>query len=152
MTKDTLIQILKKNRFMRTPEEVGKFDSALDTLAQNIDIHNDISYLPDLFLLFNDITDYQEVMWGLLHLTEVFEAEPSMEVFINIAPILMEQSEEWATRIQYRILNDKKLHHVYKSALDAAPEENRKIINQLLDTIASESETGKQNVAVFRTL
>ena len=70
-----LINQLYNNRLLRNRQEIEKFEEGLELASQAIQ-EDDIS---ELCSIFDDNTMDDEVMFGLVHLIEIFSSEKAFE-------------------------------------------------------------------------
>jgi hypothetical protein len=80
MREDTLIEIMNANRFMRSPAEFIAFEEAMAELAKNPKNED----LPELHLVLDDECEHHEVMYGLIHFLESFDAKEQLQAFIDV--------------------------------------------------------------------
>jgi hypothetical protein len=91
MSDNNLIEIMKANRFMRSRAEVVAFDEAMAHLAK----HPKNEYLPELHLILDDECEHHEVMYGLIHFLESFDAKEQFQALIDVIPELILRAPEW---------------------------------------------------------
>lgn len=127
-----LIEILKENRLMETPDEVDTFETALNELIQNPD-END---LKEYHLILDDGCQHPEVMFGLVHFLESFPLEKQIQVFINVIPQLMINAPEWTKILHNRILNQSSACEVYQNLLHSINNQNPHFLYYLLEESA----------------
>jgi hypothetical protein len=133
-TKD-IIAMLHKNRLMRSPEEVTAFDRALAALPEDQAPTSD--YLYELFMVFDDRCEHQEVMWGLLHFIESFDDENFFQAFIKAVPDMVSKAAEWVEIFHARILNSDASRDAFKEILSTADSASQNAIRLILKKIAS---------------
>ncbi|WP_046214902.1 Imm30 family immunity protein [Paenibacillus wulumuqiensis] len=94
---NTLYQI----RLLETQEECEEFDQLLEILdnEQNFD-------LKDLFMVFDENTLEEEVMFGLVHYVESFEAEDYLRSLLDSLINIPSHSIYWIEILLKRILNN----------------------------------------------
>jgi len=133
MREDTLIEIMNANRFMRSRAEFIAFEEAMAELAKN----PKNEYLPELHLVLDDECEHHEVMYGLIHFLESFDAKEQLQAFIDVIPKLIIRAPNWTKTLLYGILNDDSSRALYKEILHSANSESRDVICQLLKEIAA---------------
>ena len=94
--------------------------------------------LPDLFQVFTDVAEQQEVMWGLLHFFESFGMERQLQALVQVLPSMLAHALEWAEFLHCRILNDEKYRTYYKSLVASQEGATRQAIEQVLNRIGAE--------------
>jgi hypothetical protein len=133
MKEDALIEKMKANRFMRSRAEVIAFEEAMAELAKN----PKNEYLSKLHLVLDDECEHYEVMYGLIHFLESFDEKEQLQTFIDVAPKLILQAQNWTKTLLYGILNDEPSRTLYKQLLQSANSESRDVVCQLLKEIAT---------------
>jgi hypothetical protein len=124
-----LIEILKENRLMETPQEVDAFETALTELVKNPD-ENDLT---EYHLILDDGCQHPEVMFGLVHFLESFPMEKQIKVFINTMPQLMINAPEWTIILHNRILNDSSACEIYQKLLHLMNDQKPHFLYYLLE-------------------
>lgn len=133
MSEDTLIDSLKANRRMRSPNEVAAFENALAELAK----HPKNDYLPALHLVLDDECEQQEVMFGLIHVLESFDVKEQLQAFVAVSPQLIIAAPEWTGILHNRILNDESACRLYQEILHSVNSRNPSFFRQLLEDSAT---------------
>jgi hypothetical protein len=118
---------------MRSRAEFIAFEEAMAELAKN----PKNEYLPELHLVLDDECEHHEVMYGLIHFLESFEAKEQLQAFIDVIPKLIIRAQNWTKTLLYGILNDDSSRSLYKEILHSANSESRDVICQLLKEIAA---------------
>ena len=111
-----LIEELYKNRLMRTNGEIEKFEKALNEISKVVKEED----IPGLCKVFNDNTRNDEVMFGLIHLIEIFSSEKAFGFIVLGVANMLEQASGWAKIIIYRCLNDDFARNMLKNAVNTA--------------------------------
>lgn len=132
MSNNNLISILRTNRLMRSKEEIFAFDNALTKLAENPQGRN----LQELHLILDDNCEQPEVMWGLVHYLECFNAKEQLQALLNIIPQLVISAPEWTQIIHYRIFNHEPTRFLYQDMLVAVDSSTQQIVSKILLDIA----------------
>ena len=131
---------LYESRLMRTPEEVSMFEQARLALYE---MHDPL-VLQDLFAAFDDATEQNEVMWGLIHQAEDFGLGIYLPALLAATPRLLLPAREWASVLHERVLNGAKSLPMYEDLLSALPEDTKHAIRTLLEEIAQNRPKLKQ--------
>ncbi|BDA68917.1 unknown protein [Rivularia sp. IAM M-261] len=132
MNNSNLISTLKANKLMRSREEVLAFDDALNQLAKNthgVDLEK-------LHLILDDNCLQQEVMWGLVHVLESFDAREQLQALLNVIQKLVISAPEWTEVIHYRIFNDEPTRVLYQEMLETVDLNSRQIVTRILEEVA----------------
>lgn len=127
MDENTLIDILKTNRLMRSDEEVAGFEHALAELAKN----PKSKYLRELYLVLNDKCQHEEVMFSLIHFLESFDLQEQLQAFIDVVPNLIVSAPDWTKIIHYRIINDESACVLYQDMLQYVDLSRQDVVNKL---------------------
>lgn len=97
------VKILKENKKLSNNAEIEKFEDAIE----NILTTNKFEYL---YCGFEDATENEEVMYGLVHAIEsyygIIQKEQYFSVFINETQKIVSEAKEWVKLMNIRILND----------------------------------------------
>ncbi|PEI85356.1 hypothetical protein CN679_24805 [Bacillus pseudomycoides] len=96
------IKRLYSCRFLTNQSECEEFDNALENLADC----DDEKLIKELCLVFEDETQEEEVMFGLVHLNESFEMGKYITEMLKALPKMVENAKEWAMLLNKRILNN----------------------------------------------
>lgn len=127
MDENTLIDILKTNRLMRSDEEVAACENTLAELAKN----PSSEYLRELYLVLNDKCQHPEVMFSLIHFLESFDLKEQLQAFIDVVPNLIVSAPEWTKIIHYRIINDESARVLYQDMLQYVDLARQDVVNKL---------------------
>lgn len=130
------IEKLKKNRLLKTRDEFFAFEEAIENLA-NVD---DPKIIGELCKCFDDNTEDEEVMFGIVHIIEDFQMEEALLEIAKAIPDMIKNAKGWVKIINYRILNDTLARKIYKKVLNIINTNNRKIIVDVLQEIYNEDE------------
>ena len=131
---EKLQEQLYNNRLLRTKEEFENFEKSLNELSEVIE-ENDI---PELCMIFDDKTEDDEVMFGLLHLIESFSSEKAFRLTIMGVSQMLENAGNWAKIVIYRCLNDDCSRAMFKKAMESVDVQTQKVIESLLYYIKKE--------------
>ena len=129
-----LINQLYNNRLLRNRQEIEKFEEGLDMASEAIQ-EDDIS---ELCSIFDDNTMDDEVMFGLVHLIEIFSSEKAFKSTVLGIGKMIKISPYWARIIIYRCLNDDFSRKMLKNAIDNADTDLKQKIKLLLYDIKNE--------------
>lgn len=130
-----LIQTLLENRKMGTRKQVELFEEAVAALAE--DKHPEL--LEDLFLVFTDETEMQEVMWGLLHYIESHDLVKQVDALINSIAYLHQSANEWLKILMYRILNNSNALRIFHLRCSSLTPTQRNDVKEVLSQIVLEA-------------
>lgn len=125
---------LKQNRLLRDKNEFDNFEEALENLATVTD--NWI--IKELCEVFDDSTEDEEVMFGLIHLVEDFQGEEGLLETVKAMPNMIPQAKRWAKILNYRILNDDPSRMLYPKVLIKLDKSTVKAVVDLLEEIKAE--------------
>lgn len=130
------IEKLKNNRLVRSREEFINFEEGIAALA---DVR-DSKIIVELCKCFDDNTEDEEVMFGLVHLIEDFDGKEGLLEFAKAVPEMLPQAKRWVKILHYRILNDVPSRRIYKNVLKDLDYNNNQVITKILYEIADEYE------------
>lgn len=132
---DVETQKLVQNRLMETNEQIGSFEDAL----ANIFSLNEAKHIPALCMGFDDSTEQQDVMFGLIHTIESYDQSFGIEVctrqFIAGVKNMVPHATKWLEIILIRYLNDDASRNVLKKELGNADAASKKIISEALNQL-----------------
>lgn len=132
--KKEIFKQLYDNRLMRTEEEIYKFEDGLNELSETI---QEMDIL-ELCTVFDDNTEEDEVMFGVIHLIELFSSEKAFEYTVVGISNIIETALNWAKIIVYRCLNDVFSKNMLKVAINNADQRVQQAMQQLLYEIRTE--------------
>ncbi|WP_039834923.1 Imm30 family immunity protein [Paenibacillus sonchi] len=93
---------LYHNRLLRTELECEAFDQALEGLAGDMED----AVIHQIFYVFDDDTEQEEVMFGLVHFVESYQMEMYLTQLLESLPDMLENARNWAIVLNRRILED----------------------------------------------
>ncbi|KWX84419.1 hypothetical protein AMQ83_29265 [Paenibacillus riograndensis] len=93
---------LYHNRLLRTELECEAFDQALEGLAGDMED----AVIRQIFYVFDDDTEQEEVMFGLVHFVESYQMEMYLTQLLESLPDMLENARNWAIVLNRRILED----------------------------------------------
>jgi hypothetical protein len=146
-TATELIRELEANRTLGTEGQVRAFDQALEELA-NARLGQ--SEVDALFLVLDDATENEEVMFGLLHFLEAV-VKPYETALIRVAPRLRVRASNWADVLHTRVLNEPASATQYVAGLKWASGQSRSAAATILKAIAAE-EAGERSTRAKEAL
>lgn len=129
-----LIEELYNNRLLRTYEELEKFEENLNAISKVVKEED----IPDLCKVFDDNTKDDEVMFGLIHLIEIFLSEKAFEFIVIGIANMMTSAIGWAKIIIYRCLNNDFSRGMLKKAVSFAEFSIQQKVISLLNIIKTE--------------
>ncbi|WP_458121871.1 Imm30 family immunity protein [Paenibacillus sp. Z6-24] len=127
---NTLYQI----RLLETQEECEEFDQLLEILdnEQNFD-------LKDLFMVFDENTLEEEVMFGLVHFVESFEAEDYLRSLLDSLINIPSHSIYWIEILLKRILNNEEYKKTLISILGSQDERINFQLKNILQSVQEDN-------------
>ena len=132
-------KILIENRLLRNSEEIELFENAIENIL-NEENYEDIKYLCEGF---DDCTEDDEVMFGLVHAIEsydsAFDSSVTMKVFVNSIPDVIPYAKEWMKTMLKRILNDEHIRRVLNHTISDSDDKVKTTFIQLLNEISNEN-------------
>ncbi|NJR65631.1 MAG: hypothetical protein HC772_10410 [Leptolyngbyaceae cyanobacterium CRU_2_3] len=141
MSQNPLIELLEKNRLLRSPDEVALFEQTLEKLTQNPDSKD----LPSLHLILDDACEQPEVMFSLVHFLESFEVQEQVQAFIQVMPDLVKRAAEWTAILHSRMMNDAIAKAEFEGKVRSMDvhegDTTRSFISSLSKKVASKSST-----------
>lgn len=135
MNHRELVSQLESNRQLRSPEQVAAFDEALERLTGVGEMKE--KDLTDLFKVFSDDCENEEVMFGLVHLIEDSDLRDMLRAFISAVPEMSKRAPEWVKLFHYRILNSDRARALYGEMLTGSDLDTRRMIRHVLTEIAT---------------
>ncbi|MCY8232238.1 Imm30 family immunity protein [Priestia endophytica] len=129
------IQKLYNCRLLKTEEEFEQFENTLERLAD----YNDESIIRELCTVFDDNTEDEEVMFGLIHFIESVEKEVYLTDMPKALPNMIENAKEWAMILNKRILNHELYRKEYMKILSNMDEPIKLTVVNLLTEIAADN-------------
>ena len=129
-----LIEQLYNSRLLRTREELEEFEESLKEISKEIQ-ENDI---PELCKVFDDQTENEDVMFGLIHLIESFSSEKAFKLTTLAISQMLENAMNWAKILIYRCLNDDSSRIMLKKAVGSADSKTKQTMKSLLNSIKIE--------------
>lgn len=121
---------LLENQFM-----CEAFDIGLENLANC----TDEKMIKDVCIVFDDETEEEEIMFGLIHLIESFERDTYLTEMPKALPNMMGNAKEWAMRLNKRILNSEPDRIAYATKLMHMDEDIKSTVTHLLNEIIADN-------------
>lgn len=134
---DILVELteLKNNRLLRDESEVEKFEKSIENILDMEDVNN----IEILCQGFDDLTENDEVMFGLIHAIESYDkivsSEISLKVLANSIPKMLPHAKEWLKILHKRILNHEPSRNIYKEIIPTLNNDIQKYIVSQLNSI-----------------
>jgi cobalamin biosynthesis Co2+ chelatase CbiK len=113
---------------------IDKYEDLLEKLS---DIQNP-KLIVDLFDLFDDNFEYDEVMYSIIHIAESFDDIEYSKYVLQTLPKFIYKSPKWASIVHMRILNSESTLIEYIKVCINATREQKKSIKKLIDAINEE--------------
>lgn len=101
---------------------------------------NDPNCIPELIKFLDDETDFDEVMFSIIHTIEFFEDESYVSGVIKSLPDFFIKSPRWASIIHMRILNSQSTLDAFTKEIRTATKSKREAVEKLLEKINLKSE------------
>jgi hypothetical protein len=140
---------LFENRLLRSSDEIRVFE---DTVAQILEL-NDANHIDILCSGFDDLTEQDEVMFGLIHTVEhyinIVNPEIVLEKIALAANRMIPKAEEWYKILQIRILNNNMTRVTYKKVLKMLNKEQQDIVISQLEKIKREDQMRFDDIINF---
>lgn len=128
-------QLLVNSRNLRTESEIRQFEYAI----ANILNMNEVDHINSLCLGFDDATEHDEVMFGLIHAIEsydrTFGSEEPLKKLSESIPSMLPHAREWAKTLHKRILNHDPSRRVYAEIISNSNAAIKSIVIQLVNEI-----------------
>lgn len=93
---------LYNHRLLRTELECEQFELALEGLAGD----TEDAVIQQIFKVFDDETEHEELMFGLVHFVESCHMEMYLTQLLESLPAMLEPARNWAIVLNERILSD----------------------------------------------
>ncbi|WP_243653073.1 Imm30 family immunity protein [Tumebacillus sp. BK434] len=133
-----LVEQLMNNRLLRTKEEIGLFESSIESL---MDLGEE-SLISDLCSGFDDSTEHNEAMFGLVHAIEsldiVYGQENALRKLAGSLPALFPHAKGWAVILNKRILNHDPSLIKYAEVVKDLDPDKKELITSLVREIKEE--------------
>ncbi|UQZ34441.1 hypothetical protein C2I18_13475 [Paenibacillus sp. PK3_47] len=126
---------LYENRLLRTELEFERFDQALEGLAGNME--DDV--IRQIFKVFDDETEQEEVMFSLVHFVESYQQEMYLTQLLESLPDMLETARNWAIILNKRILNEDHWLKDYAAIASGMPPQVQRSLAFLLEEIKEEN-------------
>ena len=130
-------------RFLKNQSECEEFDSVLENLADC----DDEKLIKELCIVFEDETQEEEVMFGLVHFIEDFEMGKYLTEMPKALPKMVESAKEWAMLLNIRILNNDLYRSEYAKILVGMNHDIKLTVINLLNEIISDDPKRFEGVA-----
>ncbi|WP_237706200.1 Imm30 family immunity protein [Ornithinibacillus scapharcae] len=99
----------------------------------------DVNHIEILCQGFDDLTENDEVMFGLIHAIESYDkiasSEISLKVLASSIPKMLPHAKEWLKILHKRILNHEPSRNIYKEILPTLNNDIQKYILSQLNSI-----------------
>ena len=127
MLKD-LISKLEKVKQLNSEDVVQEFESIL----AEIDELNTPECIKELCAFFVDDTDYDEIMFSIIHLIEKFDDKIYIqEIFRSIARLISD-SPYWCSVLHFRIMNVESTFNEYLKQLTSLDINTREVLKKFI--------------------
>lgn len=132
---DTLDLLISDLKSINISENPNKFD---DLLGKISDLNNE-KMIMKLSYFFNDNSEYDEIMFSIIHTIEAFDDETYICEILKAIPHLSTNSPSWASIILVRILNSEPTKIEMIKQLINASNEVKTSLRNLVERINIES-------------
>lgn len=136
---------LKKHSLFETKEDVEKFDKLLSQIAET----KQPKYIPLLMEIFDDNTEFPEVMYNVVHLLEDYPDDVHAKAIIKWTPFMLSHAPVWLLTLVYATLNNPRSLTSFKKNIHLIPKES---MVQLIDLVEQESEYHRDICTELRQL
>lgn len=126
---------LYENRLLRTELECEQFDLALEGLAGD----TEDAVIHQIFKVFDDDTEQEEVMFSLVHFVESVQMEMYLTQLLESLPDMLEHARNWAIVLNTRILNDDNYRKDYAEIAALMPVKIKRCLAFLLEEIKEDN-------------
>lgn len=124
---------LKKYARFDNEEDVIYFDEILHAISESADP----KYIPLLMSVLDDYTEFDEVMFGIVHCLESYPKETYVPMLVMRNPEMLKKAPLWQERLVNRVFNEKSYFDIFKKNINVIP---RSSMLELLDLVERESE------------
>ncbi|HJV31813.1 MAG TPA: Imm30 family immunity protein [Bacillales bacterium] len=139
-------RILIDNRFLRTQYEIQQFEQAIVSILDM----NEVDHIKNLCQGFDDATERDEVMFGLIHAIEsynkTFGSEKPLIKLAESLPNMLPQAKEWGKTLHKRILNHDLSRRVYAEVISNVDARIKNIVLQLVNEIKDKNPKKFENL------
>lgn len=126
---------LYENRLLRTELECEQFDLALEGLAGD----TEDAVIHQIFKVFDDDTEQEEVMFSLVHFVESVQMEMYLTQLLESLPDMLEHARNWAIVLNTRILSDDNYRKDYAEIAALMPVKVKRCLAFLLEEIKEDN-------------
>lgn len=119
---------------MHTDEQFEQFEDAITNLSKMATVDD----IPILCVGFDDSTEEEEVMFGLLHLIESFQGEQAIELTIQGILKMTQYGKRWSKLIIKRILNNDSTKEKYRLVFTELDSSSKNELVGLMNEIKSD--------------
>jgi hypothetical protein len=128
-------QILVNSRKLRTEIEIRQFENAITNFLRM----NQVDHIKNLCLGFDDSTEHDEVVFGLIHAIEsydkTFGSVDPLKKFSESIPSMLPHAKEWLKTLHKRILNHEPSRRVYAEVISNSDIFTKSTVIQLVNEI-----------------
>lgn len=132
---DDLTQKLVHNRLLQNEEQLKEYEQTIETIIAM----NSSDCIRVLCLGFDDETENDEVMFGLLHTIEALDKELGLEQSLTkqaeAFQYMLPHAKEWAVIFHKRILNQDVTRKAYAEVILNADNNTKDIVVSILNEI-----------------
>ncbi len=128
------INDLEKYRNFNIDDNVKKFEEVLGYIARLKDPRS----ISKLISFFDDSSEYEEVIFGIVHLIEEFDDYTYLHELAPALPWMVKNVPYWAKILHYRILNSHTTLDEYLKLISSFSDEVKLALRKLLVLIKNE--------------
>lgn len=125
--KEKLIKSVFDSRLLRTREEFETFEEGLEQLSELIEVED----MVELCKIFDDNTEMEEVMWGLVHFIEAISSKQWCDYMLLGLVSMEEKAPEWRKLVVGRALNHDQTRMELKEAYQNAEPQVRDCVKKV---------------------
>ncbi|TMV50638.1 hypothetical protein FE783_08055 [Paenibacillus mesophilus] len=128
-------QELIDNRLLRTHHEIQQFEQAISSILEM----NEVDHIKNLCLGFEDATENDGVMFGLIHAIESYDKTFGLEIplkrLAESLPNMLPHAQEWAKTLHRRLLNHDLARRIYAEVISSVDGSIQDIVFRLVNEI-----------------
>ncbi len=132
-------QKLIKNKMLKNPREIRQFEQCIADILNM----NKVEHIQNLCSGFDDATEHDEVMFGLVHAIESYEknfgSKLPLLMMAKALPNMLPHAERWAIILHKRILNHEPSKNMYIEVVETNEPITKEIVFRLVNDIKKEN-------------
>ena len=135
----SLTKMLVENRHLRTELEIQQYEQAISSILNM----NRIEHIRHLCLGFDDETERDDVMFGLIHAIESYDKNfGAHEPLVKLAESLnamLPHAREWVKTLHKRILNHEPSRKIYADVISGVDVGTKQIVVEIMNEIKNKN-------------